>query len=144
MPDSISGETVLMQALVTYKGRRETGGDTLVRVNQPAAGYVDAKDHKDVSIHTNILAMSPATTDHQLKFHIQTASGVAGQWKDILTYTAAAASGGAKDETVGRSTGAVATALEQLERFLRFSIDPTIVEENADWSITFEVWVNLK
>jgi len=143
------GETYQLQPPITIKGRTPAAGTPFLRVNQPPGGWVDAKDTKDASVHVIIHAMSPQADGSELKLHIQTASGVAGTWTDVITFEGYIAGPPAgplplpADVVTGLSTGS-AGSTDQLERFLRWSVDPTSVAQNTDWEICFEVWVTLK
>jgi len=135
-------EILQMQGLLTLKGRRENSAPALARVVQPSPGWVDAGLHRDAAIRVNILKMEPSTQNTALKLHIQTAAAVAGPWKDLISYDGYTLPL-PKEDVQGASTGAVGSGLE-LERFLRWCVDPSVVAEDTDWTICFEVWVTLK
>jgi hypothetical protein len=130
------GETFCLQSISTMSGKKTATNKDLY---QPILGWCDAKDHRDAVVHVQILRHSP--TSPAVKLVIQTATGVAGPWKDLAVFSGTSPAPPV-NETFAASTGG--TASFQLERFLRWKIDTFSVATDAVWTLCFGICVTLK
>jgi hypothetical protein len=148
------GQVRYMQPLITVKGIKESSGVTAGNVVQPVPGWLDVQNVKDALFHVQILAQDgmpvAESPGRYPKLAIETAASAAGPWATIAYWE--------RDDTdsttlpplnivVGASTRAPAfasTYTNYLERFVRWRIDATALDQNDDeWAMCFGIWVTL-
>jgi len=137
------GEVLRLQPLISLKGKCvEDGKGT---VNQPAEGYVDARDRRDATVHVQILRCeSTGGVERPLRLAVQTAADPAGPWTNLAVFYVGSPPGISLPYSgvFPASTGGTATC--QLERYLRWSVDPTELETDETWTLCFGIDVTLK
>ena len=127
------GKTTSMQPPTTVKG---PGGGAGTEVPQPSSGWLDTKDFKEAALDVEVLLNDQPVN---LKLVLQTAAAPAGPWRDIGTPISTATYSGIVYASTCGGRGA-----EDLERFVRWQIDPTALGGAARWTICFKICAVLK